>query len=55
MVMLAVPGPLEQAPEAFNRVGVNRAVNVGLAMIDDRVRDVLADAVVTLLCVRDEQ
>ena len=46
---------LQDAPEAFNRVGVKRAHNVVAALADDPVRQIAAKQAITGMFVRAEQ
>ena len=43
-----VQGPLEQAPETLNRVGMSVAVSIGNTVIDDFVRHELLDTLIDL-------
>ena len=54
VMMLAVPGPLEQAPKALNCVRMHRPVRIGLAVVDNRVLDVALDGAIGAELVGDQ-
>ena len=54
MVVLADPGTFKVRPKAFNRVGVNSAVNVPLAVVDAEPRHDAVNGAISLVLVGDK-
>ena len=53
--LVSLPGPLEQRPESLNRVGVDHALKVGFAVVDDLPRNEAFDRVVSPVFVAHRQ
>lgn len=54
VMMLAEDGPLNQRPETFNRIRMDKTVSVGNSMIDGEVRNPIFHAVVAPVLISDE-
>ena len=54
MVMRTEYRPLDQRPEAFDSVGMDKALSVGNGMIDCKVRNPFVHPVVAAVLVRDQ-
>ena len=54
VMVLAEDGPLDEAPEAFNRIRMDKAVSVGDSMIDSEVRNPISHTSVPAVLISDE-